>query len=1119
MARDPYREIVERSADGIWVLALTGETLYANPAMARMLGRAPAELAGLDVADVLDERGRRDFEAHVAELHDGATRDGDVEVLLHRADGTPFWTLASETLLAADPDDPDGSPARIVARFTHFDERRASLERETDLREILAEAEGLTGMGSVHSDVASDHAVASEGLLRMLDLPRDRPLRRQDVFDLIHPDDAHVLAAYREWDPDDGPYAYEARYRTPTGYRWFAGRVARRMTGRGEGRVGSFIDIHDRRQAESALEDAVLQNVLLQAAAAAANEARTFHEGLRLAQQLILATGDWQRARAYAPDPDGGPPVPLYVNDDDRAADLADPSILPAERSIAARCIAEARLLWEEESFRGGPMVAFPVQVPGEVVAVGVISSETPIERPDMIRSVLAQAGSQMARVAERDRGARELAAARDAAMEASRQKSDFLATMSHEIRTPLNGVIGLNDLLLRTDLDADQQRLVTGIQVSSRSLLGIINDILDFSKIEAGHLVLETMDFDVRGVLDQVASVIGESARAKGLELVVSCDPEVPAVLSGDPTRLAQVLTNLGSNAVKFTEAGSVTLRLRLADGPRGGGGGEPGGGSGGESGGAAELVLAAEVTDTGIGITPEQQELVFHPFAQADASTTRRFGGSGLGLAICREIVEALRGDIGVRSTPGRGSTFWFTVRMGEATGDGVGAEDVAAREELVGRRVLVVDDNEHNRLILSEQVGWWGVRCTTVTSVAEAVAALEEADASGDSYDLVLLDLQMPERDGFGLADEVRARASLQGLPLVMLSSTLPPDPERLRRAGIAGSVTKPVLASTLRALLMRYLAPEAAGAVAAAALPRTAAADVPAGQRPRVLVVEDNQVNQMVASGLLDALGYDAEVVDDGDGAVEAVASHEPDHWGAVLMDLQMPRVDGFEATLAIRELEKSSGRVDPGRGRVPIVAMTASAIAGERERCLEAGMDDFLTKPVDPRTLAVTMDRWVPRHGGDPLLVADAAGVRRGEAAAAAPAGGPVVDASGAVVLDRDRLDMLREVDDEGAYLARVLDRFEANHVSQVAAVAEAVSAADPVALRSTAHSLKGTLTNLGLVSAGRLAFELEQLGTDGRATPGAERLPALREAVAAGLEALRGYRDDHAMTA
>lgn len=780
----------------------------------------------------------------------------------------------------------------------------------------------------------------------------------------------------------------------------------------------------------------------------------------------MTAREDWDRGRAFLPDA-AGRVAPYWLHEEDRREDEALPALAAAECALAQRVHDTRAVLWGEDP-PGRHSVGFPVEHGGAVVAVLVIGEPEPFRRPAMVVDMVRQAAVQISHVVERERAAHELAAARDAAMEGSRQKSEFLATMSHEIRTPTNGVIGLNDLLLRTALDAEQLRLAQGVQVSGRALLSLVDDVLDFSKIEAGRLELEEVDFDVRAVLDQVAAVLGAPARARGLDLVVSCHPGVPAALRGDPTRLAQVVTNLGSNAVKFTEEGRVTVETRTVP----------------VTGAAAsddEVVLHVEVVDTGVGIEAEHQESVFHRFVQADASTTRRFGGTGLGLAICREIVQALGGEIGLESVPGEGSRFWFTARFRPAEGGDAGLEDRRARERLAGRRVLVVDDDEGDRLILCEQVGWWGMRWESVSGVADALARVDAAQAAGDPFALVLLDLAVP--DGFELAAAIRARDDLGDLRLVLLSSSLPPARERLEAAGIAAAVTKPVLTSTLRALVLQQVdagpAPEGPPA---------------AGPRRPVLVAEDNPVNHMVAAGLLEALGHDSEAVDDGVAAVHAVRrAHERGDraaYSAVLMDLQMPRLDGFAAAREIRALEAAHGAP-----RVPIIAMTASALAGERDRCLAAGMDDFLTKPVDPRALAEVVRRWMSGAGEDG---GDGEGDGDGEGAAAE--------------VDLERLDMLRDLTDDHAYLDRVIGRFVTSSADLHDRVCRAVADGDAPALRQAAHSLKGSATNLGLVALGEHALGLEECGTDGRLERAADLLPGLATAVERGRAALLDYR-------
>ncbi len=616
----------------------------------------------------------------------------------------------------------------------------------------------------------------------------------------------------------------------------------------------------------------------------------------------MLLHDDWERGRAFIPTEDGEGVVPLYVTEEDRATD-AETSRGGCDRAGARRprAFKSGTRVWDDSMLT----IAFPVSFADRICAVVTITSAPPLFRFDLIESMVEQVAVQLGRVAEREQAQRELADARDGAMEASRQKSEFLATMSHEIRTPLNGVIGLNDLLLRTTLDSDQLRLASGVQVASRALLSVINDILDFSKIEAGKLELERLDFEIRPVFDQVASVLAETARAKGLELIVSCHPDVPEVLAGDPTRLAQVLTNLGSNAVKFTEHGEVFIRATASPSPDG------------------RTRLRVTVADTGVGIHDLDVAMLFEAFTQADASTTRKYGGTGLGLAISREIVEALGGEIGLEPNPGGGSIFWFTADFDAPTGPAVDADDEYARSWLAGRRVLVVDDNEHNRLIFAEQLAWWKLRSVVAVSADEAERAVAEAVAAGDPFEAALLDMSMPERDGLDLARALRRNPAYAGMRLLMLTSATTPSTQELRDVGIAECLTKPTLSVDLRRALLRHLA-------GVEPRPATEAPPVPEiGSARRILVVEDNPVNQLVAVGLLEALGYVATTADDGQVALEMLATEEFD---AVLMDVQMPRMDGYAATRAIRAGEA------PGV-RLPVIAMTAAAVEGERERCL------------------------------------------------------------------------------------------------------------------------------------------------------------------------------------
>ena len=543
---------------------------------------------------------------------------------------------------------------------------------------------------------------------------------------------------------------------------------------------------------------------------------------------------------------------------------------------------------------------------------------------------LLALTFARSARLLQSEGRARtEARAARDAALDASRAKSAFLATMSHEIRTPMNGVIGLTGLLQGTELDERQRQYVDGVHVAGESLLRIINDILDFSKVEAGKLELDIIDFDLVQVVEEAVELVAESARDKGLELLAFCSPALPLTLRGDPSRLRQVLLNLASNAVKFTDEGEVVVRAHLEDQTADG------------------SVVRFEVTDTGVGLEVENREQLFEPFSQADSSTTRRFGGTGLGLAICRQLVTLMGGTLGVESQVGRGSTFWFTLPLQHV---GEPLAPVRTGDPLDGLRVLVVDDNDTNRVILSEQLSAWGMRPDASPDGTSALRQIREAADSGTPYSLALVDLHMPGMDGLELARQVSQRPALAGIGLVLLTSG--PDHPVGHTTGIGAQLTKPVQLSRLHGVLQDVLSAATAAARGSSALPAVRRA----GSRGHVLVVEDNHVNQMVAVGILEHLGYTTEVAGNG---IEALTSIARSPFDAVVMDCQMPEMDGYTATREIRRLEGALGR------RTPVIAMTAGVTDGEREKGLEAGMDDFVAKPVSPMDLDATLARWLP----------------------------------------------------------------------------------------------------------------------------------------------------------
>jgi PAS domain S-box-containing protein len=1020
--------ITDSAQDAILMMNPEGNITFWNPAAEHILGYTKTEALGRNLCDLIVPE--RYHEAHNAAFlgflrtGQGAAVGKTLELQARRKDGREITVALSLSAVQIK------SRWHAVGILRDITELRRSEANYKTL--FTGAAEGIL----VADSKTKQFRQANSALCRMFGYTEEE-LKRLGPAD-IHPKESldHVLSDFEAQARGDKTLAPGLPCLRKDGTLFYAdiSAAAIVLDGR-ECNVGFFVDVTERKRAEEALRESEERWKLI------FDYAPDAYYLNNLKGKLVDGNKEAEKILGYKKEE--------LIGKNFLTLKLLSPRQIPKAASLLIKN-ALGKSTGPDEfvlNRKDGSQVTveiqtYPIKMKDQRIVLGIARDITKRKQAEenlqKAMEKLEQANVQLeAAIKRADQMTLEAQAANIA-------KGQFLANMSHEIRTPMNGVIGMTGLLLATDLSEEQRRYAETVRSSGEALLSVINDILDFSKIEADMLELEELDFDLRATLEDVAELLAMSAHEKNLEFICHIDPEVHTFVRGDPGRLRQILINLGTNAVKFTARGEVAIEVRM------------------ESEIDGQIKVRFEVRDTGIGIPQDRIGLLFSAFQQVDASTTRRFGGTGLGLAISKRLAERMGGEIGVASVEGRGSTFWFTAVFGKQPRRERLDGDLQA--DLRGVRILVVDDNATNRLILAEQLASWGVRHAETESAALAVELLRAARAEGDPFRITITDMQMPVTDGESFGVAIKADPELRDTHLVMMSSFgKRGDAKRLKNIGFSAYLTKPIKQSQLYDCLAAVLG----GGAAAAKTPDTPLVTrhtihEARRRKVRILLAEDNVVNQQVALGILAKLGFNADTAANGREAIQALKTVPYD---IVLMDVQMPEMDGLEATRAIR-----SGKTGVLNPRIPIIAMTAHALKGDRERCLEAGMDDYVSKPIAPQALAEALEKWGEKARKP--LPSDAAS--RG---AAEPFGG-------LPVFDRQAL-MARLMGDED--LARtIIAGFLEDVPKRILALRGHLDRGDAGSAGFEAHAIKGAAANVGGMALSAVASEIEEAAKAGR---------------------------------
>jgi two-component system sensor histidine kinase/response regulator len=1015
-----FRETFDEAPIGVALVGPNGRWLEVNRALCDIVGYTEAELLALTFQDISHPD---DLDADLQKLSQvlsGEIQTYQMEKRYFHKDGHAIWAKLSVSLIR----DERGTPLHFVSHIEDITRAKAAESALREGRRLLDESQSVAGVGSWTWNLENGEPAWSvqQHLLHGVSPLSEAPAL-DDFLALVHPDDRERVRT-KIFDIVRNREPFVDEYRVA-----LAGSRVRTLSVRGAylaadpsvglpPRIaGTAQDVTAERAAQIGREETEnRQRVLLSS----------------LPDTMVVLYDSELRCRFVQ----GALMQELGVERDAFEDKLLSDLVTPARLETLEPAIHRA-LSGESGSleYSAGDGRTYSVDI-------------APYRSED--RSITG-AFSVWRDISQRRLIDDELRASREKALEASRLKSEFVANMSHEIRTPLNGVVSMAELLLDTPLNGEQSQYAQVAMTSAEALMRVINDILDFSKIEAGKLEILREDFSVRAAVDDIAEIVGIKAAERGLVLEVSVSPDVAPVITGDGNRVRQVLMNLLSNAVKFTSEGEVTATVSLLDGP------------------GSEDRLRFEVTDTGIGIDTEKLAALFEPFSQADATTTRRYGGTGLGLCISKKLVELMGGEIGCASEPGVGSRFWFTLPY--EPGDGLEADLVGT--DLTGARVLVVDSDDDDRETLKTTLASWAIDPETAADGIGALRLLRAAAEAGRPFETALIAARLSDTDGLALVREIGDVPALRSTRLIMVVAS-PVEAAAADAAGVDAQVAKPIRPSRLYNQLLTTLHRTGAAQRAIAATAPAPAASVVAGDGSRVLVVEDNEINQFAAIRLLRSFGLVVDVAANGR---EAITMSGRTTYTAVFMDCQMPDVDGYTATRVIRRREEHTGH------RTPIIALTAHALEGDREKCLAAGMDDYLSKPLRRQTIQDVLGRL-------PELQ---------------PAGAPPANAAGEV-FDPAPLQEIGDPETEVALATMFLDQC----TERLTAMHEAITADDPDRLHGLAHGLKGSAATVGATRMSEIAKTLCEIASAGQTTGATELHAGLTDALAQTRTALDG---------